>query len=89
MKRVCFIFLFFLVTKNGIGQTVISPKGTKILIDSSKWKISRHNLYNKNSGNIGIGTSNPTAQLHTTGDLRFEGVGINTTNTRVLTADGS
>ncbi|MCC7025443.1 MAG: hypothetical protein IT265_00710, partial [Saprospiraceae bacterium] len=42
---------------------------------------------NKNSGNVGIGTTNPLTQFHTTLDVRFEGIGINTTNTKVLTSD--
>ena len=89
MKYILFLFLFSILALHDFAQIVISPKGTKIVIDSSKWKISGNNIYNKNFGNIGIGTNNPTAQLHTTGDLRFEGIGINTANTKVLTADGS
>ena len=87
MKTISLLFLFFIISFNGIGQTVISSKGTRISIDSSKWKITGNNIYNKNTGNLGIGTSNPTAQLHSTGDLRFEGIGSNTVNTKILTAD--
>ncbi|WP_223560212.1 hypothetical protein [Chryseobacterium lathyri] len=39
------------------------------------------------NGNVGIGIQNPSAQLHTTGTVRMEGLGINTNNTRVMTAD--
>lgn len=81
--------LFYFIVFNCTGQIAISPKGTKINIDTSKWKMSGNNIYNKNSGFLGIGTSNPSAQLHTTGDLRFEGIGSNTTNSKILTADGS
>lgn len=69
------------------GQTVIDQKGTRIIIDSSKWKYSGNNIYNKNSGNLGIGISTPTAQLHTTGDVRFQGIGSNSSNVKILTAD--
>lgn len=69
------------------GQTVIDQKGTRIIIDSSKWKYSGNNIYNKNSGNLGIGISTPTAQLHTTGDVRFQGIGTNSSNVKILTAD--
>ena len=37
-----------------MAQLVINSKGTKILVDSSKWKISGDDIYNKNIGNIGI-----------------------------------
>lgn len=89
MKKNLIFFLLILFTSKGIGQVVIGPKGTKITIDSSKWMVSGINIYNKNSGNLGIGTTNPTAKLHTTGDLRFEGIGTNTTNSKILTADAS
>lgn len=77
----CFIIVF---TQ---GQSVIDQKGTRIIIDSSKWKFSGNNIYNKNSGNLGIGISTPTAQLHTTGDVRFQGIGTNSSNVKILTAD--
>ncbi len=89
MKIISLVFLSSIFALSSMGQVVISPKGTKINLDSSKWKMSGNNIYNKNSGNLGIGTSNPTAQLHTTGDFRLEGIGINTTNTNILTADAS
>ena len=88
MKSNALLFLFFIVAINGFGQIVIGPKGTKLTLDSSKWKISGNNIYNKNAGNLGIGTSTPSAQLHTTGDLRLEGIGTNTTNSKILTTDG-
>lgn len=68
---------------------VINSKGTKIFVDSSKWKLSGNNIYNKNSGHIGLGTDDPTSQLHTTRDVRFEGIGTNIINTKVLTTDAS
>ncbi len=46
-----------------MAQVVINPKGTRILVDSSKWKISGSNIYNKNTGNIGIGTATPVYKL--------------------------
>ena len=89
MDKVWITFLLFSVSINSMSQTVIGPKGTKIAIDSSKWKINGNNVYNKNSGGIGIGTANPTAQFHTTGDVRFQGIGSNTLNTKILTADAN
>ncbi|MBK9717855.1 MAG: hypothetical protein IPO85_10135 [Saprospiraceae bacterium] len=84
-KYLILIFLLFIVKTN--AQIVINPKGTKILVDTSKWVLNGNKIYNKNSGNVGIGTTNPLTQFHTTLDVRFEGIGINTTNTKVLTSD--
>lgn len=39
------------------------------------------------NGYVGIGTPNPSAQLHTTGSVRMDGLGTNTVNTKVLTTD--
>jgi hypothetical protein len=38
-------------------------------------------------GNLGIGTTTPKAQLHTTRDVIFEGIGTNTINTKIMTTD--
>ena len=62
-KYLILIFLLFIVKTN--AQIVINPKGTKILVDTSKWALNGNKIYNKNSGNVGI----------------------NTTNTKVLTSD--
>jgi hypothetical protein len=86
------IYLFILVTccaKLTMAQVVINPKGTKVTIDSSKWKIVGNNIYFKNTGNVGIGTTTPSAQLHTTNTVRFQGIGTNTTDTKILTADAA
>jgi hypothetical protein len=87
MKKFLIVFFFFLIELNAIGQVIIGPKGTKLTVDSSKWKLQGNDIYNKNVGKIGIGTSSPSAQLHTTSDVRFEGIGTNTTNTKILTSD--
>jgi hypothetical protein len=39
------------------------------------------------NGKIGIGTNSPSAQLHTTGDVRFAGLTNDSTQTRVLVTD--
>jgi hypothetical protein len=41
------------------------------------------------TGNIGIGTISPTAQLHTTGSVRLAGLTSDSTKTRVLVSDTS
>ncbi|CAM4988969.1 unnamed protein product, partial [Rotaria socialis] len=39
-------------------------------------------------GNVGIGVLDATAQLHTKGRVRLEGLGTNTVDTKILTTDG-
>lgn len=87
MSKIWIILLCTISTFKSIGQIVVSQKGTKYHIDSSKWKLIGEDMYNKNVGKIGIGTSTPTSQLHTKGTIRFEGLGTNANNTKVLTAD--
>ena len=41
------------------------------------------------TGNVGIGVKTPTAQLHTTGTVRFAGMTSDSTKTRVLVSDTS
>lgn len=41
------------------------------------------------SGNFGIGEPSPTAQLHTTGTVRFAGLTQDSTQTRILVSDAS
>jgi hypothetical protein len=89
MKKILLIFLVCYCSIQSIGQIVINPKGTKILIDSSKWKITGNDIFFKNSGNVGIGTNTPSAQLHTTSGVRFQGIGTNIIDTKILTADAS
>jgi len=87
MKQVYLALLFIGFTVKSMAQMVITPKGTRVLIDSSKWMLSGNNILNKNTGNVGIGTASPTAKLHSNGDLRLEGLGTTTSNTRILTTD--
>jgi hypothetical protein len=87
MKIIFLNIIVCLIVVIAQGQSVIDQKGTRISIDSSKWKFSGNNIYNKNTGNLGIGISAPTAQLHTSGDVRFQGIGTNSNNVKILTAD--
>ncbi len=47
------------------------------------------NVLDDGSGNMGIGIATPSAQLHTTGTVRFAGLTNNSTAPRVITADAS
>ncbi|MBK8054719.1 MAG: hypothetical protein IPK35_16005 [Saprospiraceae bacterium] len=81
------IFLFCVLGYMQAQVKVIDHKGTFRQIDSSKWTLSGTHIFNKNSGNVGIGLINPMAKLHTSGTIRFDGLGTNTTNTNILTTD--
>ncbi len=83
----CCFFIFIVSTKTSAQVKVIDQKGTFKFVDTSKWSLSGGNLSNKNSGNIGIGITNPTAKLHTIGSLRFEGLATDTLNINLLTTD--
>ncbi|MBC3789128.1 beta strand repeat-containing protein [Spirosoma utsteinense] len=41
------------------------------------------------SGNVGIGSNQPSARLHTVGTVRLEGLPVDNTNTTVLSVDAS
>jgi hypothetical protein len=89
MKYTFIFILIVLFNIQSIAQTVVDQKGTKISVDTSKWKTVGNDIYNKNVGKVGIGTASPSAQLHTTGTVRLEGIGTNTSNTKILTTDAS
>ncbi|MBL0025539.1 MAG: hypothetical protein IPO98_11325 [Saprospiraceae bacterium] len=75
---------------DGYAQVkVIDNKGSFKFIDSSKWTLSGINIFNKNTGNVGIGTNNPLTKFHTNGTIRFQGLGTNTSDNNILTTDGS
>lgn len=46
---------------------------TKIPTGFSPWGTTGNNVYNANTGNIGIGTNNPGSKLHLNGDLKLDG----------------
>jgi hypothetical protein len=89
MKQISFFFILICCAFQIKAQIIINPKGTRITIDSSKWKLTGNNISFKNSGNVGIGTNSPSAQLHTTSTVRFQGLGSNAIDTKILTADAA
>lgn len=65
-----FIGLFFCGNLSA-QVTVVNKKGTVISVDSSKWTLSGTNIYNKNSGNVGIGNPSPLYKLDVTGKVKI------------------
>ena len=81
-KLFLFIFLFFSIYSFTQEIEVIDKKGTIKTIDNSKWTLSGTDIYNKNTGNVGIGTSAPNNLLEIKGitnstisGLRLTGLG--------------
>jgi len=73
-------------TISGGGSLPSGFAGQTLRHDGSTW-IANSLLFNDNT-NIGIGTATPTAQLHTSGSVKFEGAGTPGEG-KVLTSDAS
>tara|TARA_B100001013_G_scaffold28001_1_gene15360 strand:- start:3235 stop:5745 length:2511 start_codon:yes stop_codon:yes gene_type:complete len=54
----------------------LRKNGTEVESGSSPWTESGNNIYNGNSGNVGIGTNNPTEKLDVDGSLFIRGSNI-------------
>jgi hypothetical protein len=61
--------------KIGASQYCNAGGGGCVSVGSigSVWATSGNDIYNTNSANVGIGTSNPQHKLHTTGNIRADG----------------
>ncbi|MDQ5889626.1 MAG: hypothetical protein QG609_119 [Patescibacteria group bacterium] len=46
---------------------------TEIGISGSNWNVSGNNISNKNTGNVGVGTTNPSSKLDVVGETRISG----------------
>lgn len=58
-----FLILLGLISLNAFAQLPTMPMGAKVA-DTALWKINGANIYNKNTGNVGIGTTTPLNKLH-------------------------
>ncbi len=88
MKKIVTLILLSCITLVSVAQIVVDPKGTRVSMDSSKWKISGNDIYSKNTGNVGIGTSNPAYKLDVSAaanPVRMMGVQNGSTTDSVVT----
>jgi hypothetical protein len=73
-----------------VMDLAVKPGGNLILgvgVDSgSRFQVHGTSYF---SSNVGIGTTSASAQLHTTGTVRFAGLAEDSTQTRVLVSDAS
>ena len=63
--------------------------GPYVYLSYNDYAVYANGTRNYFSGNVGIGTTSPSTQLHTTSGVRFAGLSETTENTRVLTIDNS
>lgn len=64
---------------------------TRIATGINVWNSNGNNIYNRNSGNIGIGTNSPADKFHMVGNARFDGniyLPNSTPTTGVIYKDG-
>jgi hypothetical protein len=74
------------------AQSDTAKVALKALTTSEKiWEINGNDVYNNNSGNIGIGINNPLQKLHVNGVVQVNGFKMSTgaSNNYVLTSDES
>lgn len=64
-----------------------TPSGGASSISDGAWTINNPDIYNSNSGNVGIGTNTPAAKLDVNGNVRI--AGGNPGPGKVLTSTGS
>jgi len=98
-KKIAFLSFFIcgVFTYSQVGINTSSPSASLDIVSKGNTSATKALEVNNssdlemvtvlNNGNVGIGVANPTAQLHTTGTVKMDGLGTNTINTKVLTTD--
>ncbi len=68
-----------------LGSTADNGSGAKLQITGNMSSTGNFTC----AGSIGVGTTSPSTQLHTTGGVRFAGLTRDTTKTRVIVSDAN
>jgi hypothetical protein len=59
------------LTTDASGNLILKKIAVPAATDSSKWALSGANIFSKNSGNVGIGVTNPTEKLTIAGNNKI------------------
>ena len=80
-----------LCTQEGTGNFYICRSSSWELVGGGFWAGSGNNIYNINSGNVGVGTNNPAQKLDVSGTAQMTGFKMtaNAGDGKVLTSDAS
>ena len=82
-KLIFFLFCFLLIKTNSFSQGFVS-NGTNIYLTNSAGSATVATF-----PSIGIGTNTPSAQLHTTSTVRFQGIANDNAQSRVIVSDAN
>jgi hypothetical protein len=74
MRKTYFLIVSFVLTAN---------------FSFAQWTTSGSNIYNSNTGNVGIGTTSPAATLDVNGDLAIKGTVVNSMYSIPVITDGT
>ncbi|MBN2000177.1 hypothetical protein JW935_21690 [candidate division KSB1 bacterium] len=83
MKKIIAVIIFSIIILGGLS---IDSVMAQMLVENSS---GVDLMIVTTSGNVGIGTTNPSTKLHVMESVRFEGLALGTTNTSVLTVDAN
>lgn len=82
----------YLPVSDANGVMVWTDPNTITTSDDGDWTVNGTNIHNQNSGNVGIGTANPSDKLHIIGSSHFQGTtlfnGNINTNNQWISGDG-